>query len=157
MFNYKGIIRHLTPVQAILSPTLIQIGRPCPFNLSLSWPDLTVVNYVQPPLSTQVLIGTLVTRGMAGHKLRVAHLVSLLLLSPLTAVTPSILLTHTNQSGVEDLSVRFPASNYLGHLTEAGYNWLYMQYQDHSWVRRVRVTNADYGVMVRGGWVDSVF
>lgn len=54
MFNYKGIIRHLTPIQAILSPTLIQIGRPCPFNLSLSWPDLTVVTYVQPPLSTQV-------------------------------------------------------------------------------------------------------
>ena len=47
---------------------------------------------------------------------------------PWTAALPhphSFLLTlPRTQVGIENLSVRFPQSNYSGHLQEDGYNWL---------------------------------
>ena len=67
----------------------------------------------------------------------------------LLLLAPSSLQFH--QNGVEDLSVRFPPSNYSGHLKEAGYNWIYFNHVYNSWVRRVRVTNADSALYVRAG------
>jgi len=51
-------------------------------------------------------------------------------------------------AGIEDLRVRFEPAGYLGHLTEAGYNWLYMQRQHNCWVRNVRISNADFALQL---------
>ena len=49
-----------------------------------------------------------------------------LLTHPVDCPPPSSLFSphSSTQVGIENLSVRFPQSNYSGHLQEDGYNWL---------------------------------
>lgn len=49
--------------------------------------------------------------------------------------------------GIEHLTVAFPDVPYRGHHKEAGFNALHLNDLRHSWVRDVRIVNADSGVL----------
>lgn len=49
--------------------------------------------------------------------------------------------------GVEELRIEFPVSPYFGHHLERGYNGIYFTSSFDSWVRNVRITNADSGIL----------
>jgi hypothetical protein len=55
-----------------------------------------------------------------------------------------------SEVGVEHLSIRFPLTTYPGHFKERGYNAIYYTGVVNSWVRDVRISNADYGVNLGG-------
>jgi Pectate lyase superfamily protein len=50
--------------------------------------------------------------------------------------------------GIEHLVIRFPDVAYGGHHREAGYNGIYLTGLAHSWVRDVRIENADSGILM---------
>ncbi|KAF6249078.1 pectin lyase fold/virulence factor [Scenedesmus sp. NREL 46B-D3] len=50
--------------------------------------------------------------------------------------------------GVEDLTIEFPWTPYLGHHEEPGYNAIEFEGATNSWVRRVRILNADAAIKV---------
>lgn len=52
--------------------------------------------------------------------------------------------------GIEHLAFEFPDKPYLGHFTEMGFNAIQMNGVAHSWVREVRIRNADSGVLLGG-------
>jgi hypothetical protein len=54
------------------------------------------------------------------------------------------------ESGIEHLTVHFKGSDYRGHFLEAGYNAIQLANVTNSWVRDVRIVNADLGVTVNG-------
>jgi hypothetical protein len=58
--------------------------------------------------------------------------------------------------GVEGLTIEFPGTRYPGHFLEQGYNAIYFNGLLHSWVRDVRILNADYGVNLNGSSFCSV-
>ncbi|MEM1143463.1 MAG: glycosyl hydrolase family 28-related protein [Pseudomonadota bacterium] len=49
--------------------------------------------------------------------------------------------------GVEDLHIEFPPAPHFGHHLEQGYNGIYFTSAFDSWVRDVRITNADNGIL----------
>ncbi len=49
--------------------------------------------------------------------------------------------------GVEDLHLEFPNAPWFGHHMEQGYNGIYFTSAYDSWVRNVRITNADSGIL----------
>ena len=50
--------------------------------------------------------------------------------------------------GIESLMIRFPETEYAGHLNEPGYNAIFMQGGVvNSWVKNVTIVNADNGVL----------
>ena len=49
--------------------------------------------------------------------------------------------------GIEDLHFEFPPSPYFGHHMERGYNGVYFTSAFDSWIRDVRITNADSGIL----------
>ena len=49
--------------------------------------------------------------------------------------------------GVEDLHLEFPVAPHFGHHLEQGYNGIYFTSSFDSWVRDVRITNADSGIL----------
>jgi Pectate lyase superfamily protein len=51
------------------------------------------------------------------------------------------------ESGIEQLGMHFKGNPYLGHAHEAGYNAIALNRVFHSWVRNVRIVNADIGVL----------
>jgi hypothetical protein len=53
---------------------------------------------------------------------------------------------RTAEVGVQHLTIRFPESAYGGHFKEAGYNAIELAGVFNSWIRDVRIVNADYGV-----------
>ena len=55
--------------------------------------------------------------------------------------------------GIEHLAIEFPRQPYLGHFTEAGHNAIHIHGAVHSWVRNVRILNADSGIFLGGGSV----
>jgi hypothetical protein len=57
---------------------------------------------------------------------------------------------RTKEVGVQHLTIRFPESTYPGHFKEPGYNAIELQGLFNSWVRDVRIVNADYGVNLKG-------
>jgi len=63
----------------------------------------------------------------------------------LRALMPSV-----QEVGVEGLTMEFSGTPYPGHFLERGYNAIYFNGVLNSWVRDVRVLNADYGVNVNG-------
>ena len=54
---------------------------------------------------------------------------------------------HLSNVGIEDLNLEFPSAPYFGHHMERGYNAIYMTSAFDSWVRNVRITNADSGIL----------
>ncbi len=54
---------------------------------------------------------------------------------------------HLEHVGLEDFSISFPDSPYFGHHLERGYNGIYFTSTIDGWVRDVRITNADSGIL----------
>ncbi|MGB5345281.1 MAG: glycosyl hydrolase family 28-related protein, partial [Woeseia sp.] len=54
---------------------------------------------------------------------------------------------HLENVGIEDLHFEFPVAPYFGHHMERGYNGIYLTSAFDSWVRNVRFTNADSGIL----------
>lgn len=50
--------------------------------------------------------------------------------------------------GIEHLAFEFPSQPYRGHFTEQGYNAIHFNSVAHSWVRNVRLKNADSGIFL---------
>lgn len=55
-----------------------------------------------------------------------------------------------SEIGVEHLAIEFPHTTYPGHFNELGYNGIHFNHAWNSWVRDVRIVNADYGVSFTG-------
>lgn len=55
-------------------------------------------------------------------------------------------------SGVEDMTFEFPATEYEGHFTEQGWNPVAFTGVAHCWARRLRFVNPDSGPMVNGAF-----
>ncbi|MCY4157555.1 MAG: glycosyl hydrolase family 28-related protein [Gammaproteobacteria bacterium] len=49
--------------------------------------------------------------------------------------------------GIEDIRLEFPDSPFFGHHLERGYNGIYFTSSFDSWVRNIRITNADSGIL----------
>jgi hypothetical protein len=56
---------------------------------------------------------------------------------------------NVREVGVENLTVQMKATTYLGHLKEKGFNGVHFDHVANSWVRNVKVLNADFGIDVR--------
>ena len=54
---------------------------------------------------------------------------------------------HLTNVGIEDLHLEFPEAPWFGHHLERGYNGVYLTSAFDSWVRNLRITNADSGVL----------
>ncbi len=54
---------------------------------------------------------------------------------------------HISDVGIENLALTFPENPYFGHHNEAGYNGVYFTGVHNGWIRNVRVTNADAGIL----------
>ena len=54
---------------------------------------------------------------------------------------------HLTNVGIEDLHLEFPDAPWFGHHLERGYNGVYLTSAFDSWVRNLRVSNADSGVL----------
>jgi hypothetical protein len=52
-----------------------------------------------------------------------------------------------SDSGIESLTVEFPARAYQGHFTEAGYNAVAFANVRDCWVRNIEIVNADCGII----------
>lgn len=55
--------------------------------------------------------------------------------------------SHLSNVGIEDLHLVFPQAPWFGHHMERGYNGIYLTSAFDSWVRNVRITNADSGIL----------
>ena len=55
--------------------------------------------------------------------------------------------SHLSNVGVEDMHIEFPQAPWFGHHMERGYNGIYLTSAFDSWVRNVRITNADSGIL----------
>ncbi len=55
--------------------------------------------------------------------------------------------SHLVNVGIEDLHLEFPVAPWFGHHMERGYNGIYLTSAFDSWVRNVRITNADSGIL----------
>ena len=60
--------------------------------------------------------------------------------------------TLKHNIGIEHLTFRFPKTAYPGHFKERGYNAIDFYGGYNSWVRKVRIYNADYGVNYRSSY-----
>jgi hypothetical protein len=54
---------------------------------------------------------------------------------------------HLKHVGIEDIHIEFPISPAFGHHLERGYNGVYFTSVYDSWIRSVRITNADSGIL----------
>ena len=54
---------------------------------------------------------------------------------------------HLSNIGIEDLHLEFPEAPWFGHHMERGYNGIYFTSVFDSWVRNVRISNADSGLL----------
>jgi hypothetical protein len=59
-------------------------------------------------------------------------------------------LPTVQEIGVEDLTIEFPNSAYPEHLTENGYNAIYLNTVSNCWIRNVTILDADSGVLTGG-------
>jgi hypothetical protein len=55
------------------------------------------------------------------------------------------------ESGIEELTIRFAGAPYAGHNHEQGHYAILLQDAYHCWVRDVTIVDADRGIEVRGG------
>ncbi len=54
---------------------------------------------------------------------------------------------HISEVGIENLRIEFVYQEYVNHHVEDGYNAVYLTNTTHSWIRNVRIRNADSGVL----------
>ena len=54
---------------------------------------------------------------------------------------------YLSNVGIEDLHLEFPEAPWFGHHMERGYNGIYLTSAFDSWVRNVRISNADSGIL----------
>lgn len=54
---------------------------------------------------------------------------------------------HLSNVGIQDLALTFPENPYFGHHNEAGYNGIYFTGVHNGWVRNVRISDADAGIL----------
>jgi len=57
-----------------------------------------------------------------------------------------------SESGVENLSIEFPADAYAGHFKELGRNGIYLQSVSNCWVRNVHFQNADSAIFLKSNF-----
>ncbi|MEM8816257.1 MAG: hypothetical protein AAGE85_10535 [Pseudomonadota bacterium] len=71
------------------------------------------------------------------------------LLHDVSAELPATLAAwpHLTRIGIEDLHLEFPEAPWFGHHMERGYNGIYLTGVFDSWVRNVRISNADSGIL----------
>ncbi len=53
--------------------------------------------------------------------------------------------------GIEDLSIKFPVKPYKGHFTERGMNGIAMNDVSDCWVKNIRISNCDSGIILKEG------
>jgi len=53
--------------------------------------------------------------------------------------------------GLENFSIEFPGTPYEGHFTEKGFNGIFFDGVQHSWVRHVTIVDADNGIVFHPG------
>ena len=53
--------------------------------------------------------------------------------------------------GIEDLTLQFPEMPYPGHHNEPGFNAVNFEGITNGWARRLRIVNADSGILLRNG------
>jgi hypothetical protein len=58
--------------------------------------------------------------------------------------------SSVEEIGIENLTVEFPATDYLGHFAELGQNAIAFDGVRNSWVRNVTIKNADSGLFING-------
>ncbi len=49
--------------------------------------------------------------------------------------------------GIQGFAIEFPQTDYPGHHEEEGYNGIYLTELIHSWVKDIKITNADSGIL----------
>lgn len=54
---------------------------------------------------------------------------------------------HLSDVGIQDLALTFPQNPYFGHHNEAGYNGIYFTGVHNGWIRNVRISDADAGIL----------
>ncbi len=54
---------------------------------------------------------------------------------------------HLTNVGIQDLALTFPENPYFGHHNEAGYNGIYFTGVHNGWIRNVRISDADAGIL----------
>lgn len=64
--------------------------------------------------------------------------------------TVSLLNPSVQYSGIENLSITFPAHSYGGHFRERGYNGINVGEVNDCWIKDVNIINADSGIFCRG-------
>lgn len=57
---------------------------------------------------------------------------------------------HLKEVGIEHLRITFPTSPKIAHHVEMGYNAIYLTGLYNSWVKDVKITNADSGILTEG-------
>lgn len=57
---------------------------------------------------------------------------------------------RVTEAGIEHLTIHFKGTDYRGHFLEAGFNAISLSGMVNSWVRDVKIVNADLGVTVNG-------
>lgn len=72
------------------------------------------------------------------------------LLHDINATIPAQIARWENleQVGIEGLHLEFPPSPYVGHHLEHGFNGIYLTGALDAWVRDIRVSNADSGILI---------
>lgn len=54
---------------------------------------------------------------------------------------------HLANVGIEDLHLVFPENPYFGHHNESGFNGVYFTGVHNGWIRNVKITNSDSGIL----------
>lgn len=64
--------------------------------------------------------------------------------------------TTVEEVGVEELTIEFPVMPYPDHFKEAGYNAITLKNAANSWIRNVKILNADIAVEVNNSYFSTV-
>ncbi|WP_336987087.1 hypothetical protein [Altererythrobacter aquiaggeris] len=54
---------------------------------------------------------------------------------------------HLTDVGIQDLALTFPENPYFGHHNEAGFNGVYFTGVHNGWIRNVRISESDAGIL----------
>ena len=85
----------------------------------------------------------------AGRRIRIDRPLRVETQAAVSPVVRSLRPSVTN-SGIEDLTLEFPATPWNGEFSELGYNGVNIGSVAHCWVRRLRLVNAEGGIFVSG-------
>ncbi len=62
-----------------------------------------------------------------------------------------LLAPTVEEVGIENMTIEFEHTMYPGHFNELGYNAIMYTGTVNSWIRNVKILNADYGIFLRDG------